>query len=677
MKKIDFHIHTVATQSDPDFTFSLEKLDEYVRNEQIDAIAITNHNMFDRNQFIDISKKLKAVVYPGIEIDVEGTHILVIANEKEVDDFADRCKKITELIPTPETSINVEHLIEVFPCLEKHIVIPHHRKKPEIKQETLSKLISFVTAGEVSAPKKFVYSIRDEGSLVPVLFSDIRADEKKNLRSSRQTYVSIGEISFNAIKAALSDKSKVSLSQKEGHSLFSSLGGRLLLSTGLNVLIGERSSGKSFTLDALERENTSADSRVKYIKQFSLLQKDFNDEKAFSQDVKSDHESIVKEYLNPLKNMLDEISKIDLRRSYQAVEKFLETLCAFAYEADKHDSFSKVKMFQESQFNVSDLKFQNDVVKSVLIVLENVVYDHIISRYISKEEIQKMFLELVDEFRKERELELKKSYINSLVSDIKSELSNKSASTQVRDVDLYETIMDNIKVEKFNQIFNLIKTEREIRRVEFHGFVEVAKCRPFIGASDLNKLGNRASFADAYRSYGNSGYDYLEELRKIPALRTSDYHEYIVKVDYEVLNSEGTRVSGGERSEYRLLSEIKDATQYDLLLIDEPESSFDNIFLNQKVNKLIKDISEIVPVVVVTHNNTLGASIMPDYLIYTSKEKTGGEVKYKVYHGFPNDKVLKTFDSEEVKNINITLDCLEAGPDTYNKRREKYELLKN
>ena len=53
MKKIDLHIHTVPTISDYDFKFSINKLIEYVNIEQIDAIAITNPTLFDKNQYND------------------------------------------------------------------------------------------------------------------------------------------------------------------------------------------------------------------------------------------------------------------------------------------------------------------------------------------------------------------------------------------------------------------------------------------------------------------------------------------------------------------------------------------------------------------------------------------------------------------------------------------------
>ena len=51
MKKMDLHIHTVKTQSDYDFAFSVNALKKYVEEQKIDAIAVTNHNLFDLEQY--------------------------------------------------------------------------------------------------------------------------------------------------------------------------------------------------------------------------------------------------------------------------------------------------------------------------------------------------------------------------------------------------------------------------------------------------------------------------------------------------------------------------------------------------------------------------------------------------------------------------------------------------
>ena len=71
MKKIDFHIHTVQSISDENFTFDINSLKEYVDMLEIDCIAITNHNLFDKTQFEQICHELTIKVFPGIEIDLK------------------------------------------------------------------------------------------------------------------------------------------------------------------------------------------------------------------------------------------------------------------------------------------------------------------------------------------------------------------------------------------------------------------------------------------------------------------------------------------------------------------------------------------------------------------------------------------------------------------------------
>ena len=104
---------------------------------------------------------------------------------------------------------------------------------------------------------------------------------------------------------------------------------------------------------------------------------------------------------------------------------------------------------------------------------------------------------------------------------------------------------------------------------------------------------------------------------------------------------------------------------------------FDNVFLRKSVNEIIKEISKNMPVVLVTHNNTVGASIKPDYLLYTRKENEEGEVTYRIYSGFPSSKRLQTRDGKSMSTWTATMDCLEAGANTYEERREGYEDIRD
>lgn len=91
----------------------------------------------------------------------------------------------------------------------------------------------------------------------------------------------------------------------------------------------------------------------------------------------------------------------------------------------------------------------------------------------------------------------------------------------------------------------------------------------------------------------------------------------------------------------------------------------------------IKGMSGFMPVILVTHNSTVGASIKPDYLVYTSKRVNDGKVEYDLYTGYPTDKVLVGLDGMETDNHKVLLDCLEAGREPYAVRRKEYEVLED
>lgn len=253
----------------------------------------------------------------------------------------------------------------------------------------------------------------------------------------------------------------------------------------------------------------------------------------------------------------------------------------------------------------------------------------------------------------------------------------RTSAVQVEDVDLYRISMDKRKVDRFSEIVKYLQREAVISEESIQGFSVVAKKGAFAGAGEIKSAsGIKTAFKESFQEYGRP-YDYLRTLLANDNLKPSELYKLFVKISYTILNRDGFEVSGGERSEFRLLQEIKDAQNHDILLIDEPESSFDNMFLNSDVNKIIREISRSMPVVVVTHNSTVGASIGADYLLYASKEAEGDNVVYRLYSGYPTDVRLLSLDGKTLNNHEVMLNSLEAGDYTYNERRNVYEAIKD
>tara|TARA_R100000501_G_scaffold5450_4_gene12123 strand:+ start:5402 stop:7414 length:2013 start_codon:yes stop_codon:yes gene_type:complete len=670
LKKIDLHIHTVQSISDRNFIFHLESLKEYVNKLEIDCIAITNHNLFDKTQFEQICQALNIKIFPGIEIDLEGGHLLLISENENLDDFAQKCQKVQKLIPTKDDSISYEQLTEVFLNLKDYLLIPHYDKKPNIKPETLKKLGNNIFAGEVTSLRKFKTCIKEADKLTPVIFSDCRFVENMTSYPTKQTFIDVEENTLNAIKGCLYDKAKVFLSKDDGNDFFQATDDGIILSTGLNVIVGGRSSGKTYTLDKICQNFDN----VKYLRQFSLLQ---NDKENFKKLVIKLCLVVTENYLKEFKDVVLDVNDIDLKSNEVSLEKYLSSLKKYATESDSLDTFSKCKLYNETKFTLDSLNNIKKLISATETLIEANEYKTIVNKHISDEILKSLIVDLIEKHNELYQTNLKKEWTNSLIETIKENLRFRSTTTSIEEVDFLQIQLEKIKVQKFRNLVKKVQTEKIIDSKEIRGFKVLAKTKKYTGASQLkNKSKSKLSFSEAFNNYDNP-YEFLISLQNI-GIEETEYYKYFVAIDYRTLNKHGYEVSGGERSEFNLLHEISDALKHDLLLIDEPESSFDNIFLKNEVNELIKQISTEIPVIVVTHNSTIGASINPNHLVFTQKLVDSGNVEYKVFFGHPTSKTLKSVDGKIIKNLEVLLNCLEAGAEAYNQRNTvSYEILKD
>ena len=679
MKKIDFHIHTVKTISDSYFEFSLEKLKQYVIECDIDAIAITNHNFFDLNQFLSITEELRGLctVFPGIEINIGDNslgHILCISEPDRLDDFNTKSTLINAEIETPSDYIGFEKLSNIFGDLENYLWIPHYDKKPNVNKSIISKMGENIICGEVHSAKKFIYCIKDEKEKTPVLFSDCRLTDSTNEFPSRHTFVNVDELTIKAIKRSLLNKNNITLSEQEGNSRYNILSD-LIISSGLNVILGGRSSGKTYTLNRIAENNDN----IKYIKQFELLERDT--EKAaqkFNERIAAKQSSISKDYFQLFAQVIDDIKTVSIDDDTKRIEKYINSLKKHASEQNRKDQFSRSTLYSETKYSIDNLETLQNVIDSVKVLIDAKRYSNIIEKYLQKEDLTKLYVDLITQYNKEKELVLKKEWINEFINDVQHSLQARTSITMVKDVDFLEIKKNRNKVEKFKELAELVKKEAVIQKNTLEGFTIQATKKPFKGPLELKKESGRrdVAFSEIYEHYLNNPYKFLVGIINMPDISEVDYYKFFAKVDYQILNKYGFELSGGERAEFNLIQEINDAYQYDMLLIDEPESSFDNMFLKENVNKIIKDISLEMPVIIVTHNSTIGASIKPDYLIYTRRSIDGKEVHYERYCGLPSSKYLISNSGEKIQNRDIMLNSLEAGEEAYEERRAVYDLLK-
>src|SRR3989344_5685616 len=321
MKKIDFHIHTVpANGKDANFVFDLTKFQEYTGGLSIDAVAITNHNLFDLDQFKEISATLKNMVdFPGIEIDFEDGHLLLIGENDNLDDLHQKCESIGSEFSSGN-KITVEKLKEIFEDLSSYLLVPHYDKNPKVSQGVIDSLKEHIFSGEVTSPKKFHRLVKDGSSLTPVLFSDARISTSLNIEKHQgnQTFVktSVNPLTLASITAALKDKDKVFLTNSEQHDFFQAFSDGKELSHGFNEM--------------LEKERSA----------------------------------VREEHLSMFRVVVDDIVEIDRRTSHYKLQEYAESLVKFAKSEELQDEFSKAVLFKETPYSIRTDEDLEKVIKA-------------------------------------------------------------------------------------------------------------------------------------------------------------------------------------------------------------------------------------------------------------------------------------------------------------------------
>ena len=682
MKKCDFHIHTVPTISDADFVFGLDVLKGYVEKMALDVIAITNHNLFDMGNYMAIKEAISphVEVLPGIEVNLEGGHILVISNQDdaEIFDFNNKCEAVRERITDANDTLSIGEFRSIFPELNKYVLIPHYDKSPQLPKDVINSLGDFIVAGEVTSVKKFLYMQKDiHEVLTPVLFSDFRCSDTvdENKYPVRHTFLDVNEVSVNALNICLRDKAKVTLTESDGNKLFCVFSDGQMLSTGLNIMYGRRSTGKTWTLNQIA---AIFGERAKYIKQFELQNfgKDYTSEQ-FETDQKARLEGIVNIFFSPFKEVIEDVAQMPTLLSDDTeVDSYLKALIKRSEMESIKDVYSNSTLYDEIPYSVGGTNQLRSVINAVITLMESTQYHDLITAHIQTDNLRALLKVLIERLRAIEFSIQCRNLSNDILNDVKSALQMQTALPAIPDIDFYEISKRQCKRESFDKIVNNIKRDRVIYQEKMHRFRIILRTRVFDNASDVKAgQGIGQSLVDAYSNYNNP-LSYLKKLIDL-GIDTSKLHRLFVGVQYNILNENGYKVSGGEQSEFTFLQKIKDARTKDILLIDEPESSFDNMFLKKDINNFLKGISEEMPVVISTHNNTIGGSISPDYILYTEKVIEEGEAKYKRYSGYATDTSLKTVDGEEIENYQITIDSLEAGEEAYQERNTLYGILRN
>ncbi len=293
--RADFHLHTKADKNEFSYTGNendfcrlyVEKLKE--RN--INVGVITNHNKFDKNEFVALRKRARKEgigLFAGVEFSLkEGIHILVVFDDKWYQGETDNIGKFLENAfygianydkPNyPNSNFNLKETVEALDKIGYNyfVVLAHvddtnglftelrgRTQEDFVKQESFNKVLAIQKSANLENYNKLCLWLNRKSKIACVEGSDNAHGGIEAIGKGKVTYIKIGDFNFEALTYALTNSEyRVSPKNKPEtkNSYIKSIafegglleGTKIDFSPELNTLIGIRGSGKSSLLEVL------------------------------------------------------------------------------------------------------------------------------------------------------------------------------------------------------------------------------------------------------------------------------------------------------------------------------------------------------------------------------------------------------------------------------------------
>lgn len=682
VKRIDFHIHTISSSKDYHFTYSSKWLKNYVEEAELDAIAITNHDLFDLENFKRVKEDLPDIaVFPGIELSLEEGHVNIIFSEDDIENLHNFSNWISKKELGTREKISTEDFCANMLNWENGIYIFEMGKSNSLSVPDKLLNSSITIAGGVANQLKFQSIYNQENTLTPILFSDAHAadddpEKERNdihLLKMKNTFLQIDNCTFSEIKNCIKNKEAIHINEKNLRDAIEI--NNHMVSTGMNLIVGKRGTGKTEFLKDIKKQHDSDEyyeiAQFETAKADEYIEKQRKEQGQFAFDIwKRKYESqfhTIGEHLNRNENEFDGV-----------VEKYLESVKKFAKDNNLSNSKAKYKLNKESKFDKIPTKNLEKYLTDLKTLIQSNEFWHLLNNSHEKKQV---FIEAYKELRslfiEKQQANRIRERVNEILKSVKKIVTSKTGITQVLDCEFSEIIQKMQMEKQINTFMNNIICEQELKRENIYGYQIIVKISPFEKAKQFQ---NAASTQEAVNNeivkpYLQGDYiTFLNNLKKKKFYNISNLASYFMHLTVELLDSDGTPASGGQAVGFALMMRLEESKSKPIILIDEPEASLDNAYIRDELIPALKNLSKNSTVFIVTHNSTLGALINPDYLIVTTKDQ---ENNYKVLTGgFSSNYITNNLGVSE-PSYDKFVEAMESGIETYKRKGETYENLRN
>lgn len=709
--KIDIHVHTKKIKTGDAETRNItpEVFNDKIRLTDVKILAITNHNHFDLQQYSEISELVKDTcqIWPGIELDIyennNRAHLLVICNPINSEEFHIKCQSILNEQNVNTFNISIIDVASTFANLDCIYVAHYMNKTPNLGDEEISQLASLIPN-----PKRIIKEAANSisaGIFIShghnsIYGSDVQdwniyeeiSKELPELRlpvDSFEQFCLLLEKDEATIETVLSRKTKETITINP-FGIAETL--NLDIYNDVNILFGSKGTGKTDILKSLSNYYNSIGYKTSvYISNNTHLD-DVFDIKGSNLNVKVSSFGIDEctEEINFVKTVTEapitslskyrqhfsevETNRIALKLKIKSINHVDEgnSNRKVAQIKDVIEKFKKIKNFSTTNENVQtlvDVSLINEL-ESILERILDSLKDKIDDKFIEAKSI---------------------SLLNQIVTIFNTEVAKKTGIPQKpTSTGFADYARNRIKIEKaIKKIVNSINSEISPLEIYVGNLGEKGNlyCKTnlkiqngqFVNGSyttvkNINKTPQK-EFAQNINSilshlYSTELFEKIALLNEIENIEDIDEISDLLQFNkHFVLNGSIYNPSNGESSMILLHKELTEDKE--IYLIDEPEKSLGNDYINDVIVPIIKEKAMLSKkVIIATHDANIAVRTLPYNSIYRLHENG----LYYTFTGNPFFNKLKCINNskEDLDWKEISMKTLEGGRSAFGERGKIY-----
>lgn len=709
--KIDIHVHTKKTKKGDAKAreISAQRFHEIISSTDVKIVAITNHNHFDLQQYNDFLKIVKDdfQVWPGVELDIaeDGRkgHLLAIVDPKFAQSLEETMTSLLGGTTTDNFYISIDSVISNFDKLKPLYVAHYKQKKPDLLESDIDKLITKTvhkTAVLKEATNAISAGIFLSHGHSSIYGSDTQDWDEYQLLSKELPDLRLPVESFDqfclllskdqkAINTLLDKKytEKISIKPFEDSKLL-----ELTVYDDINVFFGAKGTGKSKILEAIASHYANKGiSAHRFESGTSNLEEicDMNGE-----NLSIDLKDYNIDYCNKEIDLIRKVQEADITSVSKYRQFYSGKLTNINAKRIKVKDFfveniknleRKFESIQTVHKKFKEFKEYLDADKSVLEIIED-------TKLSALNELLTKILADLDTKRLDAFVNSKAACLfNSLIKKIKSEVSKKTgtpvkpSNTGFRDYALnrlkiemaIRSILNNIrkKIMMPSEYIGNLDEKGDLyctTEILFHdGSVDDKGFKPIKKVTKkTQKEFSKAMIKIKEHLYSAQLFEKIAKLNSIEEIDSiPSILELLIFNKYFTINGERYLPSTGESSMLLLHRELKE--DKDVYILDEPEKSLGNEYINNVIVPLIKEKAKIgKKIFIATHDANIAVRTLPYNSVFRAHKKSG----YETYVGNPFSNHLVNINNEEdrIDWKEISMRTLEGGKNAFGERGRIY-----